>query len=106
MADRELVRLGLHQKAALLQIGDDLLARVEALHLLVVAAVLVHVRVGREDIDARELVVVAQAKSLKSWAGVTFTAPVPKSLSTRMVGDDRDLAVGQGELQLLADQRL
>ena len=44
------------------------------------------------------------SKSLKSCAGVTFTAPVPNShVDQHGVADDRDLAPGQRQLDLLAD---
>ncbi len=43
------------------------------------------------------------AKSLKSWPGVTFTAPVPNAMSTSTASrDDRDLAVDERVLELLA----
>ena len=36
---------------------------------------------------------------------MTLTTPVPKAGSTRSaIGDDRDLAVGQGQVDVLADQ--
>ena len=44
------------------------------------------------------------SKSLGSCAGVTLTAPVPNSGSTWLVGEDRDPAPDQRQLDLAADQ--
>ncbi len=44
------------------------------------------------------------SKSFGSWAGVTLTAPVPNFGSTCVVGDDRDAAAGQRQLDLGADE--
>ena len=56
----ELVRLYLLDEAGRFELGDDLLARHEAIESAVsVGRVLVELRIGREDVDLRQVVPLA-----------------------------------------------
>ena len=93
VADGVHVRLAAAREAQLLQLGLHRLARLEAIQARERAALGVDVPSTSKMLIFGRLWRLPVAKSLKSCAGVTFTAPVPNFGSTSIgVGDDRDLA--------------
>ena len=97
------VRHYLDEQAELLQILDHGLAGLVAVHAGILAAQVVHGRVVIENIDLLEVVALAHLKVVGVVSRRDLDAAGPEFLIDVRVGDDRDLAVRQRQLQRLAD---
>ncbi len=79
----ELVRLYLLDEARGFELGDDLLARHEAIEPAEpLGRVLVELRVGREDVDLRQVVPLAHLVVVEVVRRRDLDAPEPKAAST------------------------
>ena len=105
-ADVVLVVLDLDQVAALLEILNDRLAALVAVHALVLAAVFVDGRVLVEHKDLLEVVALAHLEVVRVVAGRDLDAARAELHIDVLVAEDRDLAVHNRQDAGLADQVL
>ncbi len=102
----ELVLFGLDQQAGGFQVGDHGLAGHKAVHAVVLlGCVVVDRGVQRQHADHGQLVALAHGVVVGVVGGRDLDHAGAKGLVHVVVGDDRDFAVAQRQLHVLADQR-
>jgi hypothetical protein len=102
----QLVRLFLDQQFERGQVGQHLLARDVAIQpAILLGRDVVDGRRGREDVDHRQVVAPADFVVVEVVRRGDLDAAGAEVLVDIGVGDDRNLALGQRQLQPLADQR-
>ena len=99
------VRLDLLEQSGRLEVGDDALARLEAVE----AAIggrrrVVQRRVGGEDVDQRQAVALADLEVVEVVRGRDLHAAAAECGVDVLVGDDRDRAIGQRQADRAADE--
>ena len=104
MAQAVLIRLGLRQVAALLQVADDRLAAGEAVHPLVRPGLGVHRAVQRDGVDRGQAVALADLEVDRVVAGRDLERAGAELPLDRLVADDRQLAFDDRELRFVADE--
>ncbi len=101
----QLVRLDRFQQAQRLEVGHDLLARDIAVHAAVfLGSVVVDLGVERQDADLRQLMALAHRIVVEVMRRRDLDAAGAEGLVDVVVGDDRDFAIGERQLERLADQ--
>ncbi|EGF33004.1 hypothetical protein IMCC9480_1430 [Oxalobacteraceae bacterium IMCC9480] len=101
----QFVRLDAIEQPKRIEIGNDFLARHEAVHALIFGrTVFVDLRIQREDIDHRQLMALADCVVVVVMRRRDLHATGTEFLVNIAVGDDRDLAAAQRQRQHLADQ--
>ena len=106
IAVRDLVRVVLHaeQEPARLQIRDDLLARLADVETRIGTRVVVEPAVGVQDVDRRQTEAAAALEVVRVVRRRHLHGAGAEVSIHEGVGDDRDLAVEQGQARPLADQ--
>ena len=90
------------QQAVALQVGDDRLARVEAVQALVGGRpVLVDLRVEREDRDQRQVVALRAGVVVEVVRAGDLDAAGAESAVDEVVGNDRNAPVAQRQVDVL-----
>src|SRR5690606_241847 len=103
----ELVRLDFLEQAGVLHVADQLLAAVETVETTVgFRRVVVDGAVGRQDVDQRQLVALADLVVVEVVRRGDFHAAGTELRIDVAVGDDRDAAVTKRQLDFLADEVL
>jgi len=98
VADPVLVGFDLLQEALFLQVGDDLLAAGEAIEAGVLAGQFVHHPVAVDDLEAGQVVAVAELVVVAVMRGGNLERPGAEILLHIGVGDHRDGPVSKGQL--------
>ena len=111
VAIRHLDGLGLDQFDRLqrFQIGNDLLARIEAIHADIIRRNAVRrddPRIGIEDVDRRHAMPLADLEIVEIMRRGDFHRARPEFRIGMVVGDNRDQPAGDRQLDELADDRL
>ena len=102
----QFMRLDLLQQALRVEVGDDLLARGEAVHAAIGGRRVVRdLRVQGQDDDLRQFVALAHGVIVHVVRRGDLHAARAEFLVDVFVGDDGDFAVRQGQLEHLAHQR-
>ena len=103
----QLMRLDLFHQPLLFKIGNHTLAGFEAVQAAIGSgSVVVDLGIGSEDIDDRQLMTLANCVVVEIMRRRDFDATGAETRIDVFVGDDRDLAVGQGQRYMQADQPL
>ena len=105
MANAVRVRLDLDQTASLLQIADDRLAALEAVHTGIRPGVLAHRAVFFDRVDHGQLVPLADLEVDRVVAGRHLQRATAERLIDGIVGDDKQLPLDDRQDSPLADER-
>ncbi len=101
----QFVRLDQFEQALRFEVGDDLLARREAVHALILGRrVLIDLGVERENADLCQVVALADCIVVHVMRRRNLHATGAEFLVHIVIGNDRDFAAGQRQCQRLADQ--
>ena len=107
MIEADQVRVDPLEQVERLQVLDDPLAHAQAIDAGVLAGIFVVGAVGVEQVDHRQRIAQAGLVVVGIVAGRDLDdAGAERRVDQERIGDDRDLAVRQGQVDVLADQVL